>query len=77
MEIREIGITGVKVSVLGLGGAPLGGNFVDLDDNQAAGVVSEAPVSDDLGARARRDGDLRQRLPHLRRQHPSARSPKG
>ena len=42
MEIREIGITGVKVSVLGLGGAPLGGNFVDLDDNQAAGVVSEA-----------------------------------
>ena len=42
MEIREIGITGVKVSVLGLGGAPLGGNFVDLDDNKAAGVVSEA-----------------------------------
>ena len=42
MEIRQIGITGVKVSVLGLGAAPLGGNFVDLDDNQAAGVVSEA-----------------------------------
>ena len=42
MEIREIGTTGVKVSVLGLGGAPLGGNFVDLDDNQAAAVASEA-----------------------------------
>ena len=42
MEIREIGNTGVKVSVLGLGGAPLGGNFVDLDDNQAANIVSEA-----------------------------------
>ena len=42
MEIREIGNTGVKVSTLGLGGAPLGGNFVDLDDNQAANVVSEA-----------------------------------
>ena len=42
METREIGTTGVKVSVLGLGGAPLGGNFVDLDDNQAFGVVSKA-----------------------------------
>jgi len=42
MECREIGNTGVKVSVLGLGGAPLGGNFVDLDDAQAANVVSEA-----------------------------------
>ena len=42
MESREIGNTGVKVSVLGLGGAPLGGNFVDLDDAQAANVVSEA-----------------------------------
>ena len=42
METREIGTTGVKVSVLGLGGAPLGGNFVDLDDNKAVGVVSEA-----------------------------------
>ena len=42
MEIREIGTTGTKVSVLGLGGAPLGGNFVDLDDNQAARVVFEA-----------------------------------
>ena len=38
MEIREIGSTGVKVSVLGLGGAPRGGNFVDLDER--------APVPD-------------------------------
>ncbi len=42
METRKIGNTEVKVSVLGLGCAPLGGNFVDLDDTQSSSVVAEA-----------------------------------
>ena len=42
METRKIGTTDVEVSVLGLGCAPLGGNFVDLSDLEAADVVSTA-----------------------------------
>ena len=45
MRQRMIGGTEVSVSVLGLGGAPLGGNFVDLDDREAAEVVSAAVKS--------------------------------
>ena len=30
MEQRQIGQTNLKVDILGLGCAPLGGNFVDL-----------------------------------------------
>ncbi len=36
---RKIGQTEVSVSVLGIGGAPFGGNFSDGDHNDAVGVV--------------------------------------
>lgn len=42
MEKREIGRTGLMVETLGLGGAPLGGNFVDLETSQAAELISTA-----------------------------------
>ncbi|MDG4647364.1 aldo/keto reductase [Roseibacterium sp. SDUM158017] len=42
MEKREVGRTGLKIDVLGLGGAPLGGNFADLDYAQAAELVRAA-----------------------------------
>ena len=42
MEERQIGNTNVKVGVLGLGCAPLGGNFVSLDSSQGAEVISSA-----------------------------------
>ena len=42
MKTREIGRTSVYVSELGLGGAPLGGNFVDLDDKQNPNFVDDA-----------------------------------
>jgi len=42
MERREIGRTGLKIGTLGLGGAPLGGNFVDLDTRQAIALVQAA-----------------------------------
>ncbi|MEP2707582.1 MAG: aldo/keto reductase [Roseibium sp.] len=42
MEKRQIGRTELKVDVLGLGGAPLGGNFVDLDYTQAAELIQTA-----------------------------------
>lgn len=42
MEKRQIGRTGLMVDVLGLGGAPLGGNFVDLDYRQAAELIQAA-----------------------------------
>lgn len=45
MERREIGRTGLMVDTLGLGGAPLGGNFVDLSDKQAAELVEAAKAS--------------------------------
>jgi len=40
IETREIGQTGLKVSVLGIGGAPLGGNFATVEQGDAIGVVS-------------------------------------
>ncbi|MEP2880139.1 MAG: aldo/keto reductase [Roseibium sp.] len=42
MEKRQIGRTDLRVDVLGLGGAPLGGNFVDLDYRQAAELIQAA-----------------------------------
>jgi len=42
MEQREIGRTGLKIGTLGLGGAPLGGNFVDLGNAQAMELVLAA-----------------------------------
>lgn len=42
MEKRQIGRTGLSVEVLGLGCAPLGGNFVDLDYAQAADLIRAA-----------------------------------
>lgn len=42
MEQREVGRTGLRIGVLGLGGAPLGGNFVALENTQAAELVQAA-----------------------------------
>ncbi|MDJ0631409.1 MAG: aldo/keto reductase [Rhodobacter sp.] len=42
MKKRQIGRTGLEVNTLGLGGAPLGGNFVDLDYGQAAELIGAA-----------------------------------
>ena len=42
MQKRQVGQTGLTIDVLGLGGAPLGGNFVDLDYQQAAELVQTA-----------------------------------
>ncbi len=42
MEKRRVGNTGLKIDILGLGGAPLGGNFVSLDYLQSAEIISEA-----------------------------------
>ncbi len=42
MEQREVGRTGLRIGVLGLGGAPLGGNFVDLENAQALELVEAA-----------------------------------
>jgi D-threo-aldose 1-dehydrogenase len=42
MEKRQVGSTGLMIDTLGLGGAPLGGNFVDLDDSEAAELVQAA-----------------------------------
>ena len=39
---RKIGKSNVKIDVLGLGCAPLGGNFVDLSYNQAAEIIKFA-----------------------------------
>ncbi len=41
-EKRRIGKTDLEVDTLGLGGAPLGGNFVDLLDTQAKELVDAA-----------------------------------
>ena len=40
-EKRQVGKTGLMIDTLGLGGAPLGGNFVDLSYNQAVELVAE------------------------------------
>ena len=42
MEKRQVGRSGLMIDVLGLGGAPLGGNFVDLDYRQAAELIQAA-----------------------------------
>ncbi|MEP1207797.1 MAG: aldo/keto reductase [Rhizobiaceae bacterium] len=42
MELRRVGRTDLKIATLGLGCAPLGGNFVDLDYGQAAGLIDAA-----------------------------------
>ncbi|MDA7426330.1 aldo/keto reductase [Thalassococcus lentus] len=42
METREVGRTGLRIGTLGLGGAPLGGNFVDLSDAEARQIVQTA-----------------------------------
>ena len=42
MEQRKIGQTNLKVDILGLGCAPLGGNFVDLSYEQGVELVNTA-----------------------------------
>ena len=42
MEKRQVGRSGLMIDTLGLGGAPLGGNFVDLDYRQAAELIQAA-----------------------------------
>ena len=42
MEKRQVGQTGFMIDALGLGGAPLGGNFIDLDYRQAAELIQAA-----------------------------------
>jgi D-threo-aldose 1-dehydrogenase len=42
MEKRQVGQTELAIDTLGLGGAPLGGNFVDLDYAQAAELIRAA-----------------------------------
>jgi len=42
MEQRQVGRTDLMIDTLGLGGAPLGGNFVDLDYAQAAELIQAA-----------------------------------
>ena len=42
MEKRQVGQTGLMIDVLGLGGAPLGGNFAELDYAQAAALIAAA-----------------------------------
>jgi L-galactose dehydrogenase len=42
MELRELGRTGLKVSPLGYGGAPLGGMYGKLDEPEAIAAVRQA-----------------------------------
>ena len=42
MKKREVGRTGLMIDALGLGAAPLGGNFADLDYAQAARLIRAA-----------------------------------
>lgn len=42
MEKRQVGQAGLMIDTLGLGGAPLGGNFVDLGYAQAAELIAAA-----------------------------------
>jgi D-threo-aldose 1-dehydrogenase len=42
MEQRQVGRTGLMIETLGLGGAPLGGNFASLDYTQAADLIQAA-----------------------------------
>lgn len=45
MEQRQVGQTDLSVDVLGLGGAPLGGNFVDLGYAQAEELIKAAKTA--------------------------------
>lgn len=42
MQKRKIGKTNLEVDVLGVGGAPFGGNFADLGRDEAVGVLKTA-----------------------------------
>lgn len=42
MTQRQVGQTGLMIDTLGLGGAPLGGNFVDLERDQATDLIKAA-----------------------------------
>lgn len=42
MEKRQVGRTELVIDTLGLGGAPLGGNYVDLDNAQAVELIQAA-----------------------------------
>ncbi len=42
MQKRQVGTTELSIDILGLGCAPLGGNFVDLDSSQAAELIGAA-----------------------------------
>ena len=42
MAQRQVGKTGLMIDTLGLGGAPLGGNFVDLGTDQAEELIKAA-----------------------------------
>ena len=42
MEKRQVGQTGLMIDILGLGGAPLGGNFAELGYSQAAELIDAA-----------------------------------
>ena len=44
-EKRQVGKTELMIDTLGLGGAPLGGNFVDLSYNQAVELVAAAKAA--------------------------------
>lgn len=46
VEQREVGTSGLKVSTLGLGGAPLGDLFERLDDDVARATIAAAADSD-------------------------------
>ncbi len=45
MQKRTVGHTDLKIDILGLGAAPLGGNFVDLDRSQAAELIKAAQAA--------------------------------
>ena len=42
MKKRSVGKTGLEIDILGVGGAPLGGNFADLDRARAATLLKTA-----------------------------------
>ena len=45
MDKRRVGRTGLEIDTLGLGGAPLGGNFVDLGYAQAEELIRAAKAA--------------------------------
>lgn len=42
MEQRQVGRTGLSITTLGLGGAPLGGNFAELGQGDAREIIAAA-----------------------------------